>query len=113
MESEEPGLAAVRCIAGLGLEVMLLNPLWSPAVNLNVVNEALLSPQSGLRQLASTPSVRHQVIVVADIFFELAANVGERANQVIQPAGVGVNKHLISVSIGRKTERVIRFRHSV
>jgi hypothetical protein len=32
---------------------------------------------------------------------------------MVQPTGVGVNEHLISVSIGRKTERVIRFRHSV
>jgi hypothetical protein len=28
--------------------------------------------------------------------------VCERPNQIVQPAGVGVDEHLISVSIGRK-----------
>jgi hypothetical protein len=43
------------------------------------------------------------VIVIADVFVELGAYVSERPNEMVQSAGVGVNEHLISVSISRKT----------
>jgi hypothetical protein len=95
---------AVGSIDWLGVKMMLLNPLWRPAIYLYVVNESLVLLECALPKLVSASSVCHQMIVTADVFVEPAANVSERSNQMIQSTRVGVNENLISICICRETQ---------
>ena len=93
--------------------MMLLNPLWSPPINLYVMNESLVLLKCALGKLASAPSIRHQVIMIANVLVELATNARQRPNQMVQSASIGVNEDLISIGISRETKGVIRLWHSV
>ena len=71
---------------------MLLNPLWRPSVNLDVVDRVGARIQQLFGQLVPAPGIRHHVVVLANAGLNLLANVSERTNQVIQPGKIGMNE---------------------
>ncbi len=71
---------------------MLLTPLFCPTINLNVMNQVNTFCQAALRKLRTSPSVRHQMVVVAIVLVKFLANPRERTNQMIQTFRICVNE---------------------
>ena len=90
---------------------MLLYPLWSPTINLNVMNQVNAVFHAPLRKLRTTPSIRHQMVVVANVLVHLLANVRERTNQTVQSPRVGVNEQLVAVFVSRETQNMVWLWH--
>ncbi len=90
---------------------MLLYPLWSPTINLNVMNQVNAVCHASLCKLSATPGVRHQMVVVANVLVHLPADECERTNQMVQALCVGVNEQLVAVLVRRETQEVIWLWH--
>src|SRR5687767_10646221 len=90
---------------------MLLYPLWSPAINFNVINQVNAVCHPPLRKLRTTPCVRHQMVVVTKALVDLPANVCEGTDQMVQSLRVSVNEQLVAVLIRRETQNIIRLWH--